>query len=218
MLSSGNDINGHLFCAPYLDYVSRDIVLDEATKTLIAQNCQLVKFAKGEQLLKIGNVCQYVYFIVKGECISYLTGFNSKTTTWFFHFNRSESTVKNVFAVDYKSFLLRQPATLSIETLSAVTAIRFSFEAVNNLIVQSLAIERWLRVVNERAFIHIYDRMNTLLTLSAADRYQKLLKEEPFLLNMFSNYLIASYLHVAPPSLSRIKKQIRLQHEQSSHS
>jgi CRP-like cAMP-binding protein len=209
MLSSGDDINGHSFCAPYLDYVSRDIVLDEATKTLIAQNCQLVKFAKGEQLLKIGNVCQYVYFIVEGECISYLTDFNGKTTTWFFHFNRPESIVKNIFAVDYKSFLLRQPATLSIETLSAVTAIRFSFEAVNSLMVQSPAFERWLRLVNERAIIHIYDRINTLLTLSATDRYQKLLKEEPFLLNMFSNYLIASYLHVAPPSLSRIKKRIR---------
>lgn len=207
-----------LFCAPFLTYVSRDIVLDEATKTLITQNCQLVKFAKGEQLLNIGNVCQYVYFIIKGECVSNLTDFNGKRITWFFHFNRPESTVKNVFAVDYKSFLLRQPATLSIETLSAVIAIRFSFESVNNLIVQSPAVEKWLRLVNERAFIHIYDRTNTLLTLPATDRYQKLLKEEPFLLNMFSNYLIASYLHVAPPSLSRIKKGIRLQYEQRSKS
>lgn len=198
-----------LFCTPYLDYVSRDIVLDEETKKLIVQNCQLVKFAKGEQLLKIGNVCKYVYFIVAGECISYLTDFNGKRTTWFFHFNKPESNVKNVFAVDYKSFLLQQPATLSIRTLSAVTAIRFSFATVNTLIVQSPAIEKWLRLVNERAFIHIYDRINTLFTLSATDRYQKLLKEEPFLLHMFSNYLIASYLHVAPPSLSRIKKGIR---------
>jgi CRP-like cAMP-binding protein len=207
-----------LFCAPYLDYVSRDIELDEGTKTLITQNCQLVKFAKGEQLLKMGNVCQYVHFIVEGKCISYLTDFNGKTTTWFFHFNRAESTVNNVFVVDYKSFLLRHPATLSIETLSPVTAIRFSFEAVNTLIVQSPAIERWRRLVNERAFIHIYDRINTLLTLSATDRYQKLLNEEPFLLNMFSNYQIASYLNVAPPSLSRIKKMIKLQYEQRSGS
>jgi CRP-like cAMP-binding protein len=207
---AGNDINGHLFCTPYLDYVSRDIVLDEATKTLITQNCQLVTFDKGERLLKIGSICQYVYFIVEGECISYLTDFNGKTTTWFFHFNRPESTVKNIFAVDYKSFLLRQPATLSIETLSTVSAIRFSAEAVNKLILQSPAIERWLRLVNDRAFIHIYDRIYTLLTLPAAGRYHKLLKDEPFLLNMFSNYLIASYLHVAPPSLSRIKKKNRL--------
>lgn len=198
-----------LFCSPYLDYVSRDMVLDETTKALVAKNCELVKFAKGEQLLNKGDVCQYIYFIVKGECVSYLTDFNGKTPAWFFHFNRMESNVKNVFAVDYKSFLLQQPATLSIKALSAVTAIRFSFEAVNNLTVQSPAIEKWLRLINERAFIHIYDRINTLLTLSASDRYQKLLKEEPFLLHMFSNYLIASYLHVEPSSLSRIKKGIK---------
>ena len=197
-----------LFCAPFLDYMSKDVELDEETIQLVAANCRLVKLAKGKRLLEAGNISHFVYFMVSGECISYFTDHNGKTTTWFFHFNIPESTVKNLFAVDYKSFLSLQPATLSLETLSPVTAIRFSAEEVRNLIERSRTFERWMRLLNERAFIQTYDRISTLLTLSAPERYKKFLTDEPWLLNMFTNYQIASYLDVAPQSLSRIRKNI----------
>lgn len=188
--------------------MAQDIKLNEKTKLLIADNCRLVKYPKGRRLLETGTKSKYVYFILEGECISYFTDFKGKTITWFLHFNTVESTAKNIFAVDYRSFLSRQPATLSIDTLTPVTAIRFSAEQVQYLITQSPIVERWLRLLNEKVFIQVYDRINTLLTLSAPERYQKFLQDEPHLLHMFPNYLIASYLNVAPQSLSRIKKNI----------
>jgi len=48
----------------------------------------------------------------------------------------------------------------------------------------------------------------TLLTLNARARYELLLREEPHLLNKFQHYLIASYIGVAPQSLSRLRKEI----------
>lgn len=197
-----------LFCAAFLEYMAQDVKLNEKTKQLIADNCRLVKYPKGRRLLETGTKSKYVYFILEGECISYFTDFKGKTITWFLHFNTAESTAKNIFAVDYRSFLSRQPATLSIDTLTPMTAIRFSAEQVQTLIAQSPVVERWLRLLNEKVFIQVYDRINTLLTLSAPERYQKFLQDEPHLLHMFPNYLIASYLNVAPQSLSRIKKNI----------
>lgn len=208
-LLSGNNIHQPIFCRPFLDYMSQEVVLDDATKKLVEENCRLVKFAEGKRLLETGNVCQYIYFIIEGECISYFTDFKGKTITWFFHFNRPESTAKNIFAVDYRSFLSRQPATLTIDTLLPVTAIRFSAEELKKLVGESPVVERWLRLLTEKAFIQIYDRINALLTLSAPDRYKKFLEEEPYLLNIFSNYLVATYLNMTPQSLSRIRKQLR---------
>ncbi|SHN42362.1 Crp/Fnr family transcriptional regulator [Chitinophaga sp. CF418] len=189
--------------------MSQDVVLDDATKKLVEENCRLVKFAEGKRLLEAGNVCQYIYFIIEGECISYFIDFKGKTITWFFHFNSPASTTKNIFAVDYRSFLSRQPATLTIDTLLPVTAIRFSADELKKLVGESPAVERWLRLLTEKAFIQVYDRINTLLTLPAPDRYKRFLEEEPYLLNMFSNYLIATYLNVTPQSLSRIRKQLK---------
>jgi CRP-like cAMP-binding protein len=197
-----------LFAVPFYEYLSGDIPLNNTVMNLISQHCELVTFEKGCQMLDVGSDCRYIYFILSGESISYFTDFNGKTTTWFFHFNSPEATVKNIFAVDYKSFLAQTPATISIETLSDVTAIRFSREDLRCLTESSKLIDRWIRVINERAFIMIYDRISTLLTLSATERYKKFLEDEPYLLNMFSNYYIASYLDVAPQSLSRIRKNL----------
>lgn len=81
----------------------------------------------------------------------------------------------------------------------------FTKEQVDYLIANLFIYERWMRKLNENAYIHTYDRVFTLLTMTASQRYEKLLKEEAHLLQMFSNYYIASYLGIAPQSLSRIR-------------
>jgi CRP-like cAMP-binding protein len=129
------------------------------------------------------------------------------TVTWAFLFNNKESATRNLFAVDYRGFLTNKPSNISIETLSEVSALVFTKEAVNNLIEKSFKFERWMRKLNESAYLHMNDRAFTLLTMSATDRYHKLINEEPHLLQMFSNYYIASYLGIAPQSLSRIRSQ-----------
>jgi hypothetical protein len=83
----------------------------------------------------------------------------------------------------------------------------FTKEAVTYLLENSLKYEIWMRKLNENAYVHMYDRAFTLLTMSATERYQKLIKKEPHLIQMFSNYYIASYLGIAPQSLRRIRTQ-----------
>jgi len=197
-----------LFAVPFFEYVAKEMTINTAAMEAILKHCSLVHFRKGESILDLGFESRYIYFVLKGECISYFTDYNGKKTTWFFHFNSPDSLVKNIFAVDYKSFLSREPSTISIEALSDMTAIRFSREDVFFLTNRTGILERWIRIINEKAFMMIYDRLSTLLTLSASDRYKKFLSEEPYLLNMFSNYYIASYLNVAPQSLSRIRKNL----------
>jgi len=206
MRASATDANPpETFYRPFLNYVQESVPVDEEARTLIADHCKLVSFDKGQRLLNMGGVCRYIYFILSGNCISYLTDSLGKTTTWFFHFNQPESNIKNLFAVDYKSFLSGGPAAVSIETLSPVTAIRFSVEDVHALSEGSRAIDRWLRLISEQAYMLTCERATTLMTLSAPERYRKLLANEPHLLNMFSNHYVATYLNVAPQSLSRIR-------------
>jgi len=205
--TSGDDTT-NFFYLPFLKHMDLTSPVDEQARKLIAHHCKLVKFGKGEPILTTGNVCKFVYFILSGECISYYTDVSGKTKTWFFHFNQSESNIKNLFAVDYNSFISGKPSGISIIALSAVTAIRFSVNDVGVLKQGSRSIERWLHLLNEQAYIQTQQRLTTLLTLSALERYEKLLATEPHLLNMFSNHLVATYLNIAPQSLSRIRKKI----------
>jgi CRP-like cAMP-binding protein len=196
------------FSKPFLDHVGESVALDPATKALVASKSWLMTFNKGEALLHAGEVCKYVYFILSGEAISYFNDYRGKTTTFFFYFNLPVSHIKNFFPVDYKSFLSAQPASMSIYALSAIKAIRFSKEDVDHMMEHSTIFEKWMRTVDERVYSAIFDRVFSLLTLSATDRYENFLREEPYLLNIFSNYHIASYLGIAPQSLSRIRNKI----------
>jgi CRP-like cAMP-binding protein len=207
MLATSEDMT-RPFYLPFLMHMELTSPVHEDAKKMIAQHCKLVKFGKGDRLLNIGCVCKFVYFIISGECVSYYTDKSGKTKTWFFHFHQSESNVKNLFAVDYNSFISGKPSSISIDALSPVTAIRFSVKEVQILKQGSRSIERWLDNINEQAYIQTHERITTLLTLSAVERYEKLLATEPYLLKMFSNYLVATYLNVAPQSLSRIRREI----------
>ena len=196
----------HAFSKPFVDLVSNDVLLDEETKILINDNCRPVKIAKGELLLNAGEVCRDIYFMVKGRAISYFTDYDGKTTTWFFHHNLPNAPVKNLFAVDYRSFLSGAPSGISIQAISDIDALKFSKEAVGLLVERSGSFALWMQKLHEQSLIVAYDRIATLLTLSATERYQKFLQDEPYLLDMFSNYHIATYLNITPQSLSRIRR------------
>jgi len=201
-------MNESKYYTPLIDHISKNVKLDTETINAIAENCKEVSFPKGHTLLREGDVCKAAYFIISGEARSFYTDCAGKTTTWLFHFNHSSGNIKNHWLIDYKSFLTGDDSTLNIETLSQVTAIKLAHSSMSDLIEKHLLYERWTRILNERAFIVTYNRVFSMLTMSATDRYKKLLSEEPHLLQLFSNHYIASYLGITPQSLSRIRSRM----------
>ena len=192
-------------CEPYFQYVRKYAELDPETKQLIASQINKVQFPKKQVILSEGAICNKVYFVLSGMARSYYTDFSGMTVTWAFHFNNDLSVVRNVFVTDYRAFLTDRPSSISIETLSEISALVFTSEAVNYLMEKSLQFEVWMRKTNERAYISMYDRAFSLLTMTATERYCKLMEDEPHLMQLFSNHYIASYLGIAPQSLSRIR-------------
>ena len=194
-------------CEPFFTYMQKYVEPDADTMQLIASHMNEITFPQKHIILPEGGICNKVFFVVSGTARSYYTDFSGMTVTWSFHFNNDQSVIRNVFAVDYRAFLTNKLSSISIETLSEVRAFVFAKEAVSNLMEKSLQYEIWMRRLNENAYVSMYGRAFTLLTMSATERYHKLVNEEPHLLQMFSNHYIASYLGIAPQSLSRIRSQ-----------
>jgi CRP-like cAMP-binding protein len=174
---------------------------------LVASQLSEITFPQKHLIFPEGGICHKIYFVISGMARSYYTDFAGLTVTWAFHFNTNRSLIRNVFITDYRAFLTDKPSSLAAETLSELRALVFTKEAVNYLMEKSLKYEIWMRKLNENAYVSMFSRAFTLLTMSAAERYCKLVDEEPHLLQMFPNYYIASYLGIAPQSLSRIRTQ-----------
>lgn len=190
---------------PFTEYLSSIVNLDADSTAMIEERAKEVFFPKGHVISSAGTVCRYAYFLISGEARSYYTNYAGKTITWTFHFNQPVSNVKNLLIADYKSYLTGKPASLTSETLTSVRAIQISKTDLDYALDYCLICERAMRKVSDRSFIVAYDRSFTLLTMSATERYHKMIEEEPHLIKMFSNQYIASYLGITPQSLSRIR-------------
>jgi len=194
-------------CEPYFEYMRKYVEVDSEMTDLIASQLTETSFRQKDILIKEGGICNKIFFLISGTARSYYTDSSGLTVTWAFHFNNDLSVIRNVFATDYRAFLTSKPASITIEALSGISALVFSRDAINNLMGKSLKYEIWQRKINEKAFVTMFDRAFTLLTMSAKERYCKLVQDESHLMQMFSNYYIASYLGIAPQSLSRIRNQ-----------
>jgi CRP-like cAMP-binding protein len=194
-------------CEPYFEYVRKYVELDAETMQLVASQVNEITFPEKQIILSEGAICNKVYFVLSGTARSYYIDPSGVTVTWSFHFNNNRSLIRNAFVTDYRAFLTNKPSSIVIETLSELIAVVFTREAVKYLIEKSLNYEIWMRKLDEMAYLSMFDRAFSLLTMSATERYHKLLTDEPHLMQMFSNYYIASYLGIAPQSLSRIRTQ-----------
>jgi hypothetical protein len=63
--------------------------------------------------------------------------------------------------------------------------------------------------MSEIAYTHIHRLYISSLKDNATKRFEKFMKETPYLLDKVPQYHIASYLGIAPQSLSRLKSNLK---------
>src|SRR5215468_2013878 len=136
-------------CEPYFEFVRKYIELDSETRELTASQLNEITFPEKHVILSEGGITNKIYFMLSGTARSYYIDPSGLTVTWSFHFNTNRSLIRNVFVTDYRAFLTNKPSSIAIETLSEVSALVFTKEAVNYLMEKSLQYEIWMRKLNE---------------------------------------------------------------------
>jgi CRP/FNR family transcriptional regulator, anaerobic regulatory protein len=166
----------------------------------IVKRLEFKNAKKGEVLTQIGEVEQYLYFVVQGMMRLY------------FYRDEKEISLDFFFAEDFtgslSSFLTRQPSTLSLEALAPVSLVRIKYDDLQSLYTEGVKFERMVRLFTEELFMKISDKNIELLSLSATERYEKLLHAQPKYVQEIPLKYLASYLNITPESLSRIRKNL----------
>jgi len=190
-------------------HIEKVVQLDEVAVDTILKCSKEILIPKGEIINNHQKPNSYIYFIISGKARTYYVDRAGKAITWSLHFNENHGGAKNLFIVDHKDLLTQIHGYLYVEALTDIKVIRL---AQRDLELQSgftPALRKYLEKLNESAFSAAYERIFNLLTLSASDRYQHLLRNEPHLLQLFADKYLASYIGVEPQSLSRIRKNLR---------
>ncbi len=153
---------------------------------------------KNEWLLEKGTVCNHLYFISKGCLRLYYAQEGQGEATRFMAF-------EDTFLTSLVSFISRQPATEYIEAVEASLLLAISWQDFTALRERIPAWDQFYIYLLEYGILVNTNRLSSMLTQNATERYRQLLRNNPDLVQRLSNSNLAAYLNVSPETLSRLK-------------
>ena len=112
------------------------------------------------------------------------------------------------FAVDYPSFLRRRSPTVDIQALENCVIYTITRRQFDEFVDKNRATQRIVQRMSEELFITTYERLLAFYALTPEQRYLNLLAEYRDIVNRVPMKIIASFIGIAPESLSRIRQRI----------
>jgi len=157
-------------------------------------------FNKGTLLLEPDQMAKNAYFVVEGCVRKYVVKDGDEVTLDFY-------TEEQSFA-DFDSLSHQIPSKYFFVCTEKTKVAVLNAEKEAALYQQFPRFETICRVEFEKMMGAKVTRAELFNHMKPEDRYLKLLKERPDLIQRVPQYQIASYLGLTPQSLSRIRKRM----------
>ncbi len=160
-----------------------------------------LEFKKNDYVVKVGSVAKYIGFVESGVFQYYVLLDGEERTTYL--------NIENTFLASVLSFVNQVP---SLENIRALTNGKLSLLSRTNLkklVDEMPRFKDFYISLLEHTVCGIDASRHDMIVLSGEERYAKMLRDEPHLLQQIPLQYLASMLGVTPRHLSRIRKNIR---------
>ncbi|OCQ22733.1 Crp/Fnr family transcriptional regulator [Pseudoalteromonas luteoviolacea] len=190
--------------------IEHHISVDDDEWTRACEIFDIKHIKKGTTVHRAGEMFNEIWFIKSGLARSYFSDLNGKEHTWQLYFRGKSKHGLNHFMDDSVSFYEKSGSMLHFETLEDSTFYVTSLDALDKFISRdkkwALLASKW---IHNTYYSATYKRVLSLMSETAAQRYARLLDEYPLIFKQVKSYHIASYLGVAPQTLSKLKNESR---------
>jgi CRP-like cAMP-binding protein len=157
----------------------------------------LKTFKKHQYVLQAGNPAPNDHFVVKGLLKSFYLDEAGKSYILQF-------AMEDWWISDPQAYHNATTATLNIDCLEDTQVYLISLENREKLCADSRKMEYFFRKKTQAGYIALQKRIQSLMSLSAKDRYEQFVQLYPLLLQRIPKSLIASYLGISRETLSRM--------------
>lgn len=154
---------------------------------------------KKKHLFNLGEVCKYMYFVEKGLLREYYLDEKGEDITIQFGFEEH-------WVGDLYSYFSGEKSNLNLESLENTQFLYITRDDFERALLAIPKLERFFRVLIQKAYVTTQQRLTRSFTEDAAKRYYNLVKRRPDIISRVPQYHIASFLGIKPQSLSRIRK------------
>jgi len=175
--------------------------LTDADWELLLPHLEIKNIRKNELFIVEGKRAFEVAFVIEGMFRQYYTKDGEEKTTYFFFENHLMSS--------YISCITGKVSLITIEALSNSIYISFPYKILQELFEQSMAWQKFGRLVAEYLGIGLEERMVSLLLQSPEERYVHLINSnKKKIIERIPQHYIANYLGITPVSMSRIRSRL----------
>ncbi len=156
-----------------------------------------MKFAKGEMILKEGEVCRHIYHIDKGLVRQFYYKADKELTE---HIGTDNSIVMCI-----ESLFREEPTKLQMEALEPTVIYALPKHRLEEVALHNVNIQILYRKILEESLILSQVHADLVRFESAQDRYRKICKLMPQVVLRAPLVYIANYLQMTPETLSRVR-------------
>lgn len=155
----------------------------------------------GTQIVKLNEVPTKICMLVSGSIRCYMATEAGKEFNKSFYLPMS-------FVGSLTALIKRKPSSLIFETLSDCKVYELDYCQLMKLCDKEPKLKALYTKILEGLFIKYEKRLVEMISLDATERYLQLLKQNPNIEDLISQYHIASYIGITAVQLSRIRKKI----------
>lgn len=161
-----------------------------------------MKFAKGEMILKEGEVCKNIYYVEKGLVRQFYFK-NGKEVT-------EHMAVEGNIIMCIESLFREEPTRLQVEALEPTIIYALPKAKLEEVALHNVNIQILYRKILEESLILSQVHADLVRFESAQDRYRKMCKLQQQVTLRAPLVYIASYLQMTPETLSRVRSSTLL--------
>ena len=182
-------------------YVSGYVALTKEEFALVADRLAIRSFDKQQQLLRVGDVEEYMNFIVKGLVRMYFYKGKTEVVT---NIAREGEIISSS-----SSFLSGTPSNYFVETLEPTTLLSISRAQLDQAYGESPRIEKLGRLMITHFVLQKEEWELECMRLDTRERFLRFVGNNPELLQRVPQKYLASYLNMKPETFSRLKHLLR---------
>jgi CRP-like cAMP-binding protein len=164
---------------------------------------ELVSVKRKINITVPGQIEQYTYFVLEGIQRIYYLDEDGKEATIVF-------TYEGDFGGVLDSYLLQIPSAYFYETLSKSRLLRCRKLDFDEIQEKHLNIKKAIDRALHLGFSGTMSRLVELQCLSSEDKFKKLLKRSPHILNMIPHKYLANYIGIDPTNFSKLLNNVKL--------
>jgi CRP-like cAMP-binding protein len=184
-----------------IESLEKHINLSADDKALICWAVRERKVKKNQFVVHAGGIQKCTNFLNQGSMRTYFIDITGQEHIVQF-------AIEGWWISDLQSFIMQVPATFNVQAIEDCDILELPYENLEVLYEKIHKMERYFRVITQRAFIAFQQRIVQNISMNAEERYLAFKEKYPKIELRIPQRLIASYLGISAEFLSKIKTRL----------